>query len=437
MAEKSMTLSKLDAGLIKIAVVGMGYVGLPLALAFAKKWQVVGYDINHDKIKSLQQQKDPAREIPKATFEGRSIEFSASESAMAECSIYIVAVPTPVDDRKVPNLGPLLSATEQIGRALSLGDIVIYESTVYPGCTEEDCVPVLEKESGLKYIEDFKVGYSPERINPGEQSRTVEKITKVISACDDDSLRVIEELYSAVIQGGVYAASSIKVAEAAKVIENTQRDLNISFVNELSMIFDKMGINTHEVIEAAGTKWNFAKYYPGLVGGHCIGVDPYYLLFKARQVGHDPQVILSGRRINDDMPAYIAKRLVQMIIKKGRNPKESKVLMLGITFKENVSDVRNSKVADLAHELGQYSIQVDVSDPNADKEDVRKQHGVELVDSIEGPYDAIIVAVAHEAYTSFKIEDFEKWLNPDVGILFDLKGLYGSQATERLTYWRL
>src|SRR6056297_957685 len=229
MAEKSMTLSKLDAGLIKIAVVGMGYVGLPLALAFAKKWQVVGYDINHDKIKSLQQQKDPAREIPKATFEGRSIEFSASESAMAECSIYIVCGLTPVDDKKVPNLGPLLSATEQIGRALSLGDIVIYESTVYPGCTEEDCVPVLEKESGLKYIEDFKVGYSPERINPGEQSRTVEKITKVISACDDDSLRVIEELYSAVIQGGVYAASSIKVAEAAKVIENTQRDLNISF----------------------------------------------------------------------------------------------------------------------------------------------------------------------------------------------------------------
>ncbi|NBB88163.1 MAG: nucleotide sugar dehydrogenase [Bacteroidetes bacterium] len=428
-----MTLSKLDAGQAQIAIVGMGYVGLPLALAFAERWQVVGFDIDQDKISSLQQKRDPSNEIPASSFENRQITFSAQESALEDCSIYIVAVPTPVDDRKVPDLGPLLSATQLIGRFLSLGDMVIYESTVYPGCTEEDCVPILAASSGLTYKADFKVGYSPERINPGEQSRTVEKITKVISACDSKALNIIEELYREVLQGGVYAASSIKVAEAAKVIENTQRDLNISFVNELSMIFD----NTYEVIEAAGTKWNFAKYYPGLVGGHCIGVDPYYLLFKARQLGHAPQVILSGRRINDGMPAYIAKRLVQMIIKKGRNPKNSKVLMLGVTFKENVSDVRNSKVADLVHELHQYSIQVDVSDPMASPSDVHRQHGLKLIEDIKGPYDAIIVAVAHRAYERYRMQDFEGWLNADVGILFDLKGLYTAQPTEKVTYWRL
>jgi len=421
----------------KVAVVGLGYVGLPLALEFAKIWKVVGFDIKPDRIALMQQGIDPSKELPTEAFENKKIEFTTDEAALSDCSVFVVAVPTPVDNRKVPDLGPLLGASETIGRHLNPGDIVIYESTVYPGCTEEDCVPILERNSGLTYIADFKVGYSPERINPGEREKTVEKITKVVSACDEEALKDVVALYESVITGGVYAASSIKVAEAAKVIENTQRDLNISFVNELSMIFDKMGIDTQEVIEAAGTKWNFMKYTPGLVGGHCIGVDPYYLLFKAKQLGHDPQVILSGRRINDEMPGYIAKRLVQKLIKKGRNPKDAKVLVLGITFKENVSDIRNSKVADLVDELQQYSVWVELADPHANPEEVKEEYGFALVEKIEGVFDAIIVAVGHQEYKILDKDFFIRHLNEETRLLFDLKGIYDLKNEPELTVWRL
>lgn len=418
-------------------MIGLGYVGLPLALEFAKYWDVVGFDIREDRVQMMRDHKDPSKEISSEAFENKKISFTSEAGNLKSCRIFVVAVPTPVDDRKVPNLDPLKSASATIGKALSKGDIVIYESTVYPGCTEEDCVPILEKESGLTYIADFKVGYSPERINPGEREKTVEKITKVVSACDAEALEDISAIYEKVITGGIYKATSIKVAEAAKVIENTQRDLNISFVNELSMIFDKMNIDTKEVIEAAGTKWNFTKYYPGLVGGHCIGVDPYYLLFKAKQLGHDPQVILSGRRINDEMPAYIAKRLVQMLIKGDFNPKSSRVLIMGITFKENVSDVRNSKVANLAKELQQYSVEVDVVDSYADKEDVLKQHGIELKDEVKGKYEAIVVAVGHKQYKDLDLAFFHKHFNENSKLLFDLKGLYDFKGSNEITYWRL
>jgi len=437
MEQERSLIQRLNNEETKVAVVGLGYVGLPLALEFAKIWKVVGFDIKPDRIALMQQGIDPSKELPTEAFENKKIEFTTDEAALSDCSVFVVAVPTPVDNRKVPDLGPLLGASETIGRHLNPGDIVIYESTVYPGCTEEDCVPILERNSGLTYIADFKVGYSPERINPGEREKTVEKITKVVSACDEEALKDVVALYESVITGGVYAASSIKVAEAAKVIENTQRDLNISFVNELSMIFDKMGIDTQEVIEAAGTKWNFMKYTPGLVGGHCIGVDPYYLLFKAKQLGHDPQVILSGRRINDEMPGYIAKRLVQKLIKKGRNPKDAKVLVLGITFKENVSDIRNSKVADLVDELQQYSVWVELADPHANPEEVKEEYGFALVEKIEGVFDAIIVAVGHQEYKILDKDFFIRHLNEETRLLFDLKGIYDLKNEPELTVWRL
>jgi len=437
MEQERSLIQRLNNEETKVAVVGLGYVGLPLALEFAKIWKVVGFDIKPDRIALMQQGIDPSKELPTEAFENKKIEFTTDEAALSDCSVFVVAVPTPVDNRKVPDLGPLLGASETIGRHLQQGDIVIYESTVYPGCTEEDCVPILERNSGLTYIADFKVGYSPERINPGEREKTVEKITKVVSACDEEALKDVVALYESVITGGVYAASSIKVAEAAKVIENTQRDLNISFVNELSMIFDKMGIDTQEVIEAAGTKWNFMKYTPGLVGGHCIGVDPYYLLFKAKQLGHDPQVILSGRRINDEMPGYIAKRLVQKLIKKGRNPKDAKVLVLGITFKENVSDIRNSKVADLVDELQQYSVWVELADPHANPEEVKEEYGFALVEKIEGVFDAIIVAVGHQEYKILDKDFFIRHLNEETRLLFDLKGIYDLKNEPELTVWRL
>lgn len=437
MEQERRLIQRLNKGETKVAVVGLGYVGLPLALEFAKIWKVVGFDIKPDRIALMQQGVDPSKELPAEAFENKTIEFTTDEQALSDCSVFVVAVPTPVDNRKVPDLGPLLGASGTIGRQLKQGDIVIYESTVYPGCTEEDCVPILEQNSGLTYIADFKVGYSPERINPGEREKTVEKITKVVSACDEEALKDVVAFYEAVITGGVYAASSIKVAEAAKVIENTQRDLNISFVNELSMIFDKMGIDTQEVIEAAGTKWNFMKYTPGLVGGHCIGVDPYYLLFKAKQLGHDPQVILSGRRINDEMPGYIAKRLVQQLIKKGRNPKDAKVLVLGITFKENVSDIRNSKVADLVDELKQYSVWVELADPHANPQEVQEEYGFALVEEIEGKFDAIVVAVGHREYQDLDKDFFMSHLDDQTRLLFDLKGIYDLKNEPELSVWRL
>ena len=419
-----------------IAVIGLGYVGLPLALSFAKKFRVIGFDTNASRVQMMNQKVDPSKELRSEDFEGRDISFTSDAAKLKEAHFFVVAVPTPVDEHKIPDLNPVLRASASIASALKKGDYVIYESTVYPGCTEEDCLPILEKNSGLKVNVDFKIGYSPERINPGDKQRSVETILKIVSGSDPESLNEIAQVYGAIIQAGVYEASSIKVAEAAKVIENTQRDLNISFMNELSIIFDKMGIDTREVLAAAGTKWNFLKFEPGLVGGHCIGVDPYYLLHKSKELGYDPEVILSGRRINDNMPAYIAKKLTQMLIAKGKNPSNCKVLIKGITFKENVSDIRNSKVADLYNELNDYSISVDIQDPKADSEEVFKEYGIHIIDHVDTLYDSIIIAVAHDDFKSDTLEDYRAIMTKDP-VLIDLKGIFEKPSKSDLTYWRL
>jgi UDP-N-acetyl-D-galactosamine dehydrogenase len=421
----------------KIAVIGLGYVGLPLALEFARQYSVIGFDINEERIEMMKGGKDPSNELEDHTFLDKEIEFTADIHRLREAHFYVVAVPTPVDEHKVPNLKPVLSASKTVGQVLKKGDYVVFESTVYPGCTEEDCIPVLEQESGLTFGQDFKVGYSPERINPGDKARTIDKILKIVSGSDPESAAEISKIYRSIITAGVFEAASIKVAEAAKVIENAQRDLNISFVNELAIIFDKIGIDTHEVLEAAGTKWNFLKFTPGLVGGHCIGVDPYYLTHKAKQLGYDPQVILSGRRINDGMPAFIAKRLVQMLIQKGKNPSSTKVLIKGITFKENVADIRNSKVADLARELMQYSINVHITDPHASPNEVAKEYKLVLVDQESNDYDAVVVAVNHQEYINLD-QDYYKSIMNESPILMDLKAIYQAFTEEDgFTYWRL
>ncbi len=420
----------------KISVIGLGYVGLPLALIFAKKFSVVGFDINEQRIEMMKQCVDPSRELEKEAFEGADILFTANPEDLRGAHFHIVAVPTPIDEHKNPDLKPVLSASRTVGKILKKGDYVIYESTVYPGCTEEDCLPILEELSGLKLGKDFKIGYSPERINPGDKEHTVEKILKVVSGSDEKSAEEIAQTYAAVIQAGVYKASTIKVAEAAKVIENTQRDLNISLMNELSIIFDRMGIDTKAVLEAAGTKWNFLKFYPGLVGGHCIGVDPYYLVHKSKQIGYDPQVILSGRRINDGMPAFIAKKLVQMLIQRGKNPQSAKVLVMGFTFKENVADIRNSKVADLVRELMDFSIHVHITDPLASPNEVAHEYRLTLIDNISNGYDAVIVAVNHNEYKSLTMDYFKSILN-ECSILVDLKGLYQPPTDNGMIYWRL
>ena len=421
----------------KISVIGLGYVGLPLALEFARDFDVIGFDINEGRIQMMQNSEDPSEELDSSAFDNKRIAFTADPEKLKEAHFHIVAVPTPVSESKVPNLRALRSASETVGSVLKKGDYVIFESTVYPGCTEEDCLPILEEKSGLKHGKDFKIGYSPERINPGDKERTIEKILKIVSGCDAESLREISKTYGAIIKAGIYEAPSIKVAEAAKVIENTQRDLNISFVNELSIIFDMMDIDTKEVLEAAGTKWNFLKFSPGLVGGHCIGVDPYYLTHKAKQMGYDPQVILSGRRINDGMPGFIAKRLTQMLIQKGKNPSQTKVLIMGITFKENVADIRNSKVADLAREIMKYSINVHMTDPYASPNEVAKEYNLTLVDKISEDYDAVIVAVNHNEYKSLALSYF-KSISTDDPILMDIKAIYDQPAPDAgLTYWRL
>ncbi|MCO6475138.1 MAG: nucleotide sugar dehydrogenase [Phaeodactylibacter sp.] len=419
-----------------ISVTGLGYVGLPVALAFARHFRVIGFDINADRVEMMKQGIDPSEELDSSAFEDKDILFTADPGKLKEAHFHVVAVPTPVDEHKVPNLTPVYKASETVGRALKKGDYVIYESTVYPGCTEEDCLPILERESGLKAGRDFKLGYSPERINPGDKERTIEKILKIVSGSDAEALEEIASAYGAIIEAGIYRAPSIKVAEAAKVIENAQRDLNISFVNELAIIFDRLGIDTQEVLEAAATKWNFLKFSPGLVGGHCIGVDPYYLTHKAKQLGYDPQVILSGRRINDGMPGFIAKRLAQMLIQKGKNPSNTKVLVMGITFKENVADIRNSKVADLAKELMQFSINVHITDPHASPNEVAREYNLTLVDSISDDYDAVVVAVNHEEYKSLDMGYFRSITN-GAPILMDIKGLYGRPAENGITYWRL
>ena len=421
----------------KIAVIGLGYVRLPIALEFAKDFSVIGFDINEARIALMQSGQDPSKELDAEAFIEKDIVFTADQEDIKQASFYIVAVPTPVDDHKIPNLGPVLSASRTVGEAISKGDYVVFESTVYPGCTEEDCVPILEKESGLKFCDDFKVGYSPERIVPGDKVHTLTSITKIVSGCDAESSAQIAKPYGHIIEAGGYEASSIKVAEAAKVIENTQRDINISLMNELSIIFDKLGIDTQEVIQAAGTKWNFLKFYPGLVGGHCISVDPYYLLHKSKQMGYDPQVILSGRRINDEMPAYIAKRLVQSLIQKGKNPSDCKVLVLGITFKEDVADIRNSKVADLVKELMGYSINVHLMDPHASPNEVAHEYNLTMIDELSTNYDAILVAVGHKEYKNMSMEDLRSLMNGKP-ILFDLKGIYTKPTEEsKIEYWRM
>lgn len=417
----------------KIAVIGLGYVGLPIALEFAKKMTVIGFDINEARVEMMKNQIDPSQELEKEDFDNTDIVFTANPSDLAEATFFIVAVPTPVDAHKVPNLGPVLSASKTLGEILKKGDYVVYESTVYPGCTEEDCIPVLEAGSGLKFVDDFKVGFSPERINPGDKEHTITKILKVVSGCDDESLDVIAKVYESIITAGVHRAPTIKVAEAAKIIENTQRDVNIALMNELSKIFDLMNINTFDVLEAAGTKWNFLKFFPGLVGGHCIGVDPYYLTYKANALGYKSEVILSGRRINDSMGAYVAKNLVQKMIKAGKVIGSAKVLVMGATFKEDVADIRNSKVIDVIRELESYSLSVDVVDAYAKKEEMKAEYGVDLVNNIATDYDAIVVAVNHDKYMLLK-EDYFKSITNENAILVDVKGIYRNKIQD-LTYW--
>jgi UDP-N-acetyl-D-galactosamine dehydrogenase len=418
-----------------IAVIGLGYVGLPLALEFAKKFRVIGFDIREDRLEKMRNKIDPSREVEPSEFEGADILFTSQLEDLKEAVFFIVAVPTPVDEHKVPDLKPILSASKTVGKILKKGDYVVYESTVYPGCTEEDCMPVLEDQSGLRFSIDFKLGYSPERINPGDKSKTLRDILKIVSGSDAEALDTVAKVYGEIIEAGIYKASSIKVAEAAKVIENTQRDLNISFMNELAIIFDRMGIDTREVIEAAGTKWNFLKFYPGLVGGHCIGVDPYYLVHKSMALGYDPQVILSGRRINDGMPAFVAKKLIQILIVKKKNPGDCRVLVMGITFKENVADIRNSKVADLVEELRSYSVSVDVTDPLADHEETMEEYGISLLDHPSGPYDAVVIAVGHKDFKNKTSEYFTSLMGKDP-VIIDLKGVMAT-VPQGVRYWRL
>ncbi len=420
----------------KISVIGLGYVGLPLALAFAKKFSVIGFDINKQRVDLMKWCIDPSRELEKSDFEGRDIEFTADAADLKRAHFHIVAVPTPIDEHKNPDLKALLSAARTVGEILKKGDYVIFESTVYPGCTEDDCLPILEELSGLKLGAGFKLGYSPERINPGDKERTVEKILKLVSGSDEESAEEIAHIYGAIIEAGVFKAASIQVAEAAKIIENVQRDLNISLMNELAIIFDRMGIDTQEVLKAAGTKWNFLKFSPGLVGGHCISVDPYYLLHKSKQMGYDPQVILSGRRVNDEMPAFVAKRLAQLLIQRGKNPSQTKVLVMGITFKENVSDIRNSKVADLVRELMDYSIHVHLTDPLASPNEVAHEYKLTLVDNISTDYDAVVVAVNHTNYKALSMDYFRSIMKSDA-ILVDLKGMYEKPKDNGVLYWRL
>ena len=422
----------------KIAVIGLGYVGLPIALAFAKHFKVIGFDISKPRIDLMREGIDPSKELDSVEFQDRDIFFTADAEDLKEGNFFIVTVPTPVDEHFVPDLSYVLSASRLVGDALKKGDVVVYESTVFPGCTEEDCLPILEEVSGLKVGKDFKLGYSPERINPGDKEHTITKIAKVVSGNDEDALEIIADVYGSIIEPGVFKAKTIKAAEAAKVIENTQRDLNIALMNELAVIFDKMGISTHDVLEAAGTKWNFLKFFPGLVGGHCIGVDPYYLTYKAQQYGYSPEVILSGRRVNNNMPAYIAKKLTQSLLQIGKNPSQCKILIMGLTFKEDVSDIRNSKVADLAREIMGYSVNVHLVDPNASPNEVAHEYKLTLIDEPAGNYDGIIVAVAHADYRKYQAVDFRKLMN-DSPILFDIKGICNEKDLRDLgvNYWRL
>ena len=413
----------------KIAIIGLGYVGLPLAIEFGKKYKVLGFDINEARIEELKSGKDRTKE---ADLEGLhfamnlaieadevGLTFSSKIEELKSYNVFVVTVPTPIDQFKAPDLTPLLKASEMLGKILKKGDIVIYESTVYPGCTEEDCVPVLEQHSVLKYNQDFYCGYSPERINPGDKVNTLTKIKKVTSGSTPEIAELVDQLYKSIITAGTHKAPSLRVAEASKAIENAQRDVNISFVNELALIFDLMGIDTNDVLEAAGTKWNFLKFKPGLVGGHCIGVDPYYLAYKAESLGYHPQVILSGRSVNDNMGKFVANKMVKLLIAKNHVIAKSNVLVLGITFKEDCPDIRNSKVIDIVSELQQFKVKVDVFDPHADKIEVAKEYGINLVDNLDSKYNAIILAVSHRCFKQLHFDNLK--VSRD-SIIFDLKG---------------
>lgn len=410
---------------VKIAVIGLGYVGLPLAIAFAESgFEVVGFDVNESRVQELTGGFDATGEVDMASVtRGAHVSFSSKESDLGSANVYIVTVPTPINDFKVPDLSPLKNASKTIATFLNQGDTVIYESTVYPGCTEEVCVPILEEGAGSKLNREFFVGYSPERINPGDKQRSLAQIVKVVSGSSEAATDLIEQLYSQIIVAGVHRASSIKVAEAAKVIENTQRDLNIALINELAMLFDKLGIPTTDVLDAAATKWNFLNFRPGLVGGHCIGVDPYYLTHKARSVDFNSELVLAGRRTNDNMASWIAGRLIKEMTRRQLNPARSRVLIMGLTFKENCPDTRNTKVVDLISELADFNCQIDVCDPLADKEIVVKEYGISLTPNAElSKYDLIVLAVAHDEYVAMEEEEFVDLLKSD-GFIFDLKGV--------------
>ena len=418
-----------------IAVIGLGYVGLPLALELARNFKVIGFDINSKSIELLQQQVDPSQELAKEAFDGTDITFTSDASLLDEVVFYIVAVPTPIDNHRTPDLAPLLGATKAVAAHLKKGDYVVYESTVFPGCTRERCIPVLEELSGLKFNEDFFVGYSPERINPGDVQHSLQNTMKIVSACNNEALDVIAKVYEKVVKAGVHKAPTIEVAESAKIMENTQRDVNIALMNEFSIIFNRMGINTYDVLEAAGTKWNFLKFYPGLVGGHCIGVDPYYMVYKANEMNYHPHVIQSGRFVNDSMGGYIGKHTIKKMIANGVSPIGARALVMGITFKENVADTRNSKVADIVQELKSFSIEVDVVDPHADPAKVEWEYDIKMTSAPSGKYQAVIAAVSHNEYAHLTEEDFAEYLTPD-GIFVDIKGKYKGKIN-KFGYWSL
>ena len=442
------TFADFESRKASIAIIGLGYVGLPLAAVFARKFKVIGFDINEQRVAELRQGVDRTRELTKEQLVaassangegqcGKGLSFSTDPKVLAEARIIIVTVPTPIDDHKKPDLTPLVKSSTTIGRHIRAGTTVVYESTVYPGCTEEDCLPIIEKESGLKWKQDFFAGYSPERINPGDKEHTVDKIKKVVSGDTAETAELLRQIYGAVITAGIFVAASIKTAEAAKVIENTQRDLNIALMNELALIFDRMGIRTLDVLEAAGTKWNFLPFRPGLVGGHCIGVDPYYLTFKAESLGYHPQVILAGRRINDGMGKFIAEKTVKLLIANDRPVKGARVLILGWTFKEDVPDIRNTRVIDIYRELQSYGVDVSCHDSEADASDVRHEYGIELELAPSGSYEAIILAVKHKAFVDrFRISDLLKLNKNGDPVVIDVKGCI-APASQAVKVWQL
>jgi len=419
----------------KLAVIGLGYVGLPIALEFARTFSVIGFDISSRRIAMMQEGIDPSKEVPHEAFRDKDIVFTDNLDILREARFFIVAVPTPVDKFNVPDLKPVLGASDTLGQVIKKGDYVVFESTVYPGCTEEDCLPVIEKVSGLKNGVDFKIGYSPERINPGDKKNTLRSVVKIVSGTDAISLDEIAKVYETVVDAGVHRATSIKVAEAAKIVENTQRDLNIALMNELSMIFDRMGINTYDVLEAAGTKWNFLKFSPGLVGGHCIGVDPYYLTHKAEAMGYDAKVISASRFINDNMAKNVARKVIQHVLRHAEDPAQARVLVKGVTFKENVSDIRNSKIVDTVQEIQSFNIHVDIEDPFAEAEEVSEEYGLHLTAQGGDAYDAVIFAIPHEPYLNMTPAEVSAITKPD-GLVADLKGIFRGRIKDR-TYWSL